>query len=315
VREWGYAIFFLTCLAGDCGDSMGLADWFSTFCANIQINDSSGTISSRYKLITQRLNTDFWSTTSNTSHSLYVGSYGRNTAIHGFSDLDMLFQLPYDMYKQYDGHVGNGQSALLQAVKASIENTYSKTSIKADGQVILVPFTDGITFEVVPGFLNTDDSYTFPDARSSGSWRTTNPKPEIGAIRTRNADCNNNLVPLCRMMRSWKQNWTVPIGGLLVDTLAYQFIESYEYRKNSYLYYDFMCRDFFKWMSEQDEEQEYWKAPGSGQYVYGKGLFQYKAKRCYNISLEAINHETAAPKQEWSAKQRWREIFGTAFPD
>jgi len=90
---------------------------------------------------------------------------------------------------------------------------------------------------------------------------------------------------------------------------------SYTYREKSYLYYDFMCRDFFKWMSEQDEDQEYWKAPGSGQYVYGKGLFQYKAKRCYNISLEAIEHETADPKREWSAKQKWREVFGTAFPD
>ena len=107
----------------------------------------------------------------------------------------------------------------------------------------------------------------------------------------------------------------MPIGGLLVDTLAYQFIESYEYRDKSYLYYDCMCRDFFKWMAEQDEKQEFWKAPGSGQYVNGRGLFQYKAKRCYNLSLEAIAHETATPKKEWSAKQEWRDIFGTAFPD
>jgi hypothetical protein len=292
---------------------MGVADWFSSFCSNIQIKDSSSTISARYKLITQRLNTDFWDTTSDTAHSLYVGSYGRNTAINGLSDLDMLFQLPFATYTQYNNYVGNGQSALLQAVKSSIEKTYSKTSIKADGQVILVPFTDGITFEVVPAFLNIDDSYTFPDATGGGSWRTTNPRPEIEAIRSRNVDCNYNLVPLCRMMRSWKHDWTVPIGGLLVDTLAYQFIEQYEYRDKSYLYYDFICRDFFKWMSEQSEEQEYWKAPGSGQYVWGKGLFQYKAKRCYNLSMDAIAHASA--NQEWSAKQKWREIFGTAFPD
>ena len=294
---------------------MGLADWFSSFCANIQVKDSDGTISARYKAIIKRLNTDYWTTTSDTAHSLYVGSYGRNTAINGFSDLDMIFQLPYSVYQQYDAHAGNGQSALLQAVKTSIEKTYSTTSIKADGQVILVPFTDGITFEVVPAFINTDDSYTHPDANEGGSWRNTNPRAEIDAIRTRNAACNGNLIQLCRMMRSWKANWTVPIGGLLVDTLAYQFIENYEYREKSYLYYDFSCRDFFKWMAAQDEEQEFWRAPGSRAYVYGKGLFQHKAKRCYNVSLEAIEHEMANPKREWSAKQKWREIFGTAFPD
>lgn len=293
---------------------MGLAEWFSTFCANIQVQDG-GTISTRYKNITRRLNSDYWTTTSDTAHSLYVGSYGRNTAIQGISDLDMIFQLPYSVYEQYNNYSGNGQSALLNAVKTSIEKTYSTTSIRADGQVILVPFNDGITFEVVPAFINKDDSFTYPDSNNGGRWRTTNPKPEIEAIRARNAVCNGNLILLCRMMRSWKNKWNVPIGGLLIDTLAHQFIESYTYRDKSYLYYDFFCRDFFKWMAEQDENQEYWKAPGSGQYVYGKGLFQYKANRCYNISLEAIAHETASPKQEWSAKQKWRDIFGNSFPD
>ena len=294
---------------------MGLADWFKTFCGNIQVQNGA-VISLRYKAITKRLNTDFWETDSDTSHSLYVGSYGRNTAIHGTSDVDMIFQLPYSVYKQYDDYNGNRQSALLQAVRTSVKKTYSVTNIGAAGQVILVPFDDGITFELVPGFVNKDDSYTYPDSNDGGSWKTTNPKPEIEAIRTRNSTSNNNLVPLCRMMRSWKEKWSVPLGGLLIDTLAYQFIIDWTYRDKSYLYYDYMSRDFFAYMADQSADQDYWKAPGSGQWVYGgKGQFQYKAKRCYNIALQAIKHETSDPKQEWSAKQKWREIFGASFPD
>ena len=293
---------------------MALADWFSTFCSTLQIRDG-GTIATRYGNITRRLNTDFWTTTSDTSHSLYVGSYGRNTAIAGFSDVDTIFQLPYSVYERYDNYAGNGQSALLQAVKLSIEKTYATTSIRADGQVIQIPFTDGIMFEVVPAFDNNDGSYTYPCANDGGRWKTTNPRPEIAAIRERNAATNLNLVQLCRMMRDWRNKWTVPIGGLLIDTLAYQFIESWQYRDKSYVYYDYMCRDFFKWMSEQDENQEWWRSPGSAQYVWGKGLFQYKAKRCYNLSLEAIEHEIATPKREWSAKQKWREVFTTNFPN
>jgi Second Messenger Oligonucleotide or Dinucleotide Synthetase domain len=250
---------------------MGIADWFNEFCGNLQVQES-GSISTRYKNITRRLNTDFWTTTSDTAHSLYVGSYGRNTAIGGFSDLDMIMQLPYSVYEQYNAYVFNGQSALLQAVKTYVEKTYSKTSIRADGQVIVIPFTDNISFELVPAFLNKDDSYTFPDANDGGRWRITNPRPEIKAIRDRNDACNGNLVPLCRMARAWKRTWDVPIGGLLIDTLAYQFIIDWQYRDKSYLYYDLMSRDFFKWMADQDEKQEYWKAPGSGSSVYGKGL-------------------------------------------
>ncbi len=293
---------------------MGLADWFRVFCNNINVKNGDS-ISRRCKAITKRLNTDFWSTTSETSHSLYVGSYGRNTAIHGTSDVDLIFQLPYSVYQRYDQYNGNGQSALLQAVRNSVKKTYSVSNIGADGQVILIPFDDGITFELVPAFVNKDDSYTYPDSNGGGSWKTTNPKPEIEAIRTRNNACNGNLIPLCRMMRAWRSNWAVPIGGLLIDTLAYQFIIDWEHRDKSYLYYDFMCRDFFEHIAAQNTEQEFWKAPGSGQWVYGgKGQFQYKAKRCYNVACEAIQHEIADPKREWSAKQKWREIFGTSYP-
>ena len=291
---------------------MGLADWFSTFCKNIHVQDD-GTIPSRYKTITRRLNTDFWDTSSETSHSLYVGSYGRDTAIQGFSDLDMIFRLPYAVYQQYNNYTGNGQSALLQAIRQSIAKTYSTSRVGADGQVVDIAFNDGITFEVVPAFNNTNGSFTFPNANGGGSWLTTNPRPEIEAIRSRNRDCNGNLVPLCRMMRAWKSKWSVPIGGLLIDTLAYQFIVDWQYKNKSYLYYDFMCKDFFSFMADQDRDQEYWRAPGSGQYVDGKGLFQRKATRCYNLSLDAIAHDTAS--QEWSAKQKWREIFGTSFPN
>ena len=293
---------------------MGLADWFSTFCKDIQVQDG-GTISSRYKSITHRLNADFWDSESYTSHSLYVGSYGRGTAIQGFSDLDMIFRLPSQLYEQYDNHTWNGQSSLLQAVKNSIKKTYSSTSIGADGQVIQIGFSDKITFEIVPVFLKKGGSFTFPDANNGGRWRTTDPKPEIEAIRTRNKDSNSNLIPLCRMMRAWKSKWGVPMGGLLIDTLAYQFIDTWRHKSESYFYYDLMCRDFFGFMANQDKEQEYWKAPGSGQYVFSKGLFQWKAKRCYNIALEAIAFETSNSKKNWSAKQKWREIFGSAFPD
>lgn len=292
---------------------MGLADWYQTFCSNIQVQDG-GTISSRYKRITRRLNTDFWSTTSETSHSLYVGSYGRNTATQGFSDLDMIFRLPYAIYKKYDDYRGNGQSALLQEVKRSIVKTYPTADVGADGQVIAVHFRDGITFEVVPVFANQDDIYTHPDTNGGGQWKVTNPKPEIQAIKSRNNTCNNNLIRLCRMMRAWKSKRNVPIRGLLVDTLAYQFIDKWEHKNRSYLYYDYMCRDFFDFMASQDRDQAYWRAPGSGQWVYGKGLFQYKARVCHNIALEAMEHNRADPKREWSAKQRWRDIFGTSFP-
>ena len=38
-------------------------------------------ISERYKRMTKAINKAFWNSDSDTAHSLYVGSYGRGTAI------------------------------------------------------------------------------------------------------------------------------------------------------------------------------------------------------------------------------------------
>ena len=164
----------------------------------------------------------------------------------------MIFDLPWFEYVRYDGYSGNGQSALLQAVRQSIGKRYSTSQVGADGQVVEILFQDGITFEVVPAFDNTDGSFKVPDSNDGGTWRTTNPRPEIAAIRKMNYACNGNLVRLCRMMRSWKNKWTVPMGGLLIDTLAYQFINDWQYKDKSYSYYDYMCSDFFSFMADQN---------------------------------------------------------------
>ena len=289
---------------------MSVSNWFETFNNNLRMsNDTVSNVSYRYKRITKQLNKDFYNSESETSHSLYVGSYGRGTDSL-VSDIDMIFQLPYSEYEKYNAYFSNGQSALLQAVKQSIEKTY-KSSMKADGQVIVITFTDGIIFELVPAFINNDDSFTFPDSNNGGSWKTTNPKPEIAEIRAKNILWNKNLKRLCRMARAWKYKWDVPIGGLLIDTLAYNFMAGCDYKDKSYLYYDFISRDFFKNLSEQNSEQSYWLSPGARQYVWRKGKFEYKAKQCYNIALEAIAKEKDYP---YTAKSKWREIYGSKFP-
>ena len=38
-------------------------------------------ISMRYQTLTRAVNLEFWNSSSNSAHSLYVGSYGRGTAI------------------------------------------------------------------------------------------------------------------------------------------------------------------------------------------------------------------------------------------
>lgn len=290
---------------------MDVGEDFKTFCNNLTIVNHRN-ISARYKTITKCLNIDFWNSFSDTEHSLLVGSYGRDTAI-GVSDLDLIFILPKKNYFRFDNYLYNGQSALLQYVKNSIQITYPGTDIGGDGQVVVVDFSDGMKFEVVPAFENEDGSFTYPDSNNGGSWKITKPIPEINAIADRNILCNGNLKRLCRMIRVWKKRWSVPMGGLLIDTLAYNFLENWEHREESYLYYDLMSRDFFLYLANQNIEQKYWLAAGSNEYIWRKGVFEYKAKQCYQIAIEAITYESKG--MSWSARKTWRKIYGAAYPN
>lgn len=289
---------------------MGIAEKFKGFCDDLAMNNRS-VISDRYKAITKRLNKDFWGSESETLHSLYTGSYGRGTASAGCSDIDMIMELPWSEYTKYNAYKVNGQSALLQAVRASIRQTYPSTEVGADGQVVVVSFTDGVKFEVVPGFEFQDKSFYYPDSNDGGSWRTTNPRPEIKAIGDRDAECNGNLKNLAKMARAWRDTHGVYMGGLAVDTFCFRFIEDWAHRDKSYLYYDYMTRDFFKYLAGLDDDQGYWLAPGSGQHVTRKGKFKTKAKKAHELALEAIEHETS--NREWSANQKWKEIYGYSF--
>lgn len=293
---------------------MGVGEDFAVFKDGYNIDSALiDSISYRYKRITRQLNTDFRLTTSDTANSLYVGSYGRDTASRGFSDLDMAYVLPASEKERYQSYWGNGPSALLQAVKKSIQNTYPTSEVAGDGQVVVIEFTDNIKFEVLPVFENSDgETWIYPNANDGGSWRTCNPRAEINAIKWRSDATNRNLKYLARMMRVWRDYCNVPMNGMLIDTLAYQFIENYQYRDKSFLYHDFMARDFFDYLSKEDEKQGWWRAPGSGSYVMRKGVFEHKARSAYLRSVEAIDYDRAG--KEWSRRQKWREVFGPLYP-
>lgn len=292
---------------------MSVAQMFASFTAGLVISPALRTsISNRVGRMVRCLNEDFRASSSETANSFYVGSYGRNTAIPSVSDIDVVFVLPVSTYHQFNAYVGNKQSALLQAIRASIRRTYPSSEIAADGQVVSVVFTDNIRVEVLGAFLNDKGGYTFPDANGGGAWRECKPKHELDAFSVRNDVCNGNLVQLGRMARAWRDQNGVAMTGMLIDTLAYQFIDSWAHKDKAFLYFDWLTRDFFAFLGATDPTQEYWLAPGSGSYARKTGSFRTKAREAHQAALEAIVN--LSRNELWAAKQKYRSIYGTAFP-
>jgi hypothetical protein len=258
---------------------MSVSDMFKQFLDNLAI-DNNVQISNRYGELTCCLNKKYRSTESKTANSLQVGSYGRFTAIKDISDLDMIYIMPKSEWNRFkDGR----QSALLQEVKEIIRKRYPKTDMRGDEQVVVVSFGNQ-EIEVVPAFEQNDKSFKYPDTNNGGSWPITNPRAEIKAISDMDSQKNSSLRRLCKMIRAWKNKHGVVMGGLLIDTLAYNFLNSNsDFDNKSYLYYDWMVRDFFKYISEL-KEQDYYLAPGSKQYVYVKKSFNIRQKKLINYA-------------------------------
>ena len=283
---------------------MSISDDFKTFLDNIKI-DNAATIGSRYGEVTAALNKEFRDTESKTANSLQVGSYGRWTAVNGISDLDTIFVMRAGEWEDYkDGR----QYELLRDARAAIKRRYPSTTVKVDRLVVRVLYKD-FHLEVMPAFKLADGSYKYPDTANGGSWKITKPQAELDEMKEANARKNRNLRRLCKMARAWKNKHGVAMGGLLIDTLAYNFLESTDdYDTKSYHYYDFMCRDFFEFLADQPEQSEY-AALGSRQRVRVKKRFERKAKKAYELCLKAI--EASGQKNE---RQKWRDVFGNAYP-
>ena len=283
---------------------MSVSTMFEQFLENLKI-DNSETISSRYGEITACLNKKFRDTESKTANSLQVGSYGRWTGIKSISDLDMLYIMPAN---KWDDYKNDGQSKLLTETKDAIKARYPTTTVYVDRLVVRVLYSN-FHVEVQPVFEQEDGSFKYPDTYNGSSWKITKPREEIKAMSEFVTQKNKNLRRLCKMARAWKNKHGVGMGGLLIDTLAHNFLKSTnEYDDKSFLYYDWLSRDFFKYLADQPD-QDYYAALGSGQRVKVKQKFQKKAKRAYELCLKAIEAENTD-----SVNNKWKKVYGRPFP-
>src|SRR5690606_11659933 len=260
---------------------MEVSELFDGLLENLKV-DNRTAIAGRRDEIAKSLNKEFRSLDGSTNNQLMIGSYGRGTAIRGISDLDMLYILPASIRDSYKGE--SGPQNILSRTRKAVLARYPSTDVRVDQCVVVVQFQN-FKFEVQPAFENDDKSFSYPDTYAK-AWKVTKPRDEIDAIRTYDGLTRGNLRNLCKLGRAWKNEHGIVMGGLLIDTLAYNFFQSTtDYDDVTTVTYDYMVRDFFKFLSEE-EGHEHYAALGSGQRVKVKKRFQRRAKKAYNLCLE-----------------------------
>ncbi len=217
----------------------------------------------------------------------------------------MLYIMPAG---KWDDYKNKGQQRLLDDAAAAIRQRYPSTEIYADTLVVVIQYQN-FRIEAQPVFKEADGSYTYPYAKSGGCWRTTKPQDELDTTSSVNGEKNGNLRLLARMARAWRNKHGVAMGGLLIDTLAHNFLVSTTaYDNTAYGSCCYMMRDFLAYLADQPNQDRY-AALGSGQHVKVYKKFQSKAKKGLELTKNAIE-----AGEEEIANNRWRKVFGRGYP-
>jgi hypothetical protein len=257
------------------------------------------------------LNRWYWDQSSETEHSLLLGSWAKRTRVRPFSDIDVLFILPYSAYLRFENRAGNKQSQILQEVRASLKNsTYPRTEILGDRHVVIVE-VDGVTIEVVPAFLLADGRYWVCDTKENGNYKLADPAAELQALDAADTAYNNNARQLTRLLKKWQIQRDVAIKAFQLERLAIDFLAGWDNNTRDRFWFDWMMRDFFLYMVGRADG--FVQMPGTLEWIALGSAWLGSAKTAYWNALTACVYEKA--DQETPAGKAWQEIFGSSAPE
>lgn len=291
-------------------NKMDVSTRFNHFLSNImltptQLSDGQ----TKHAGVRSCLNSYYYNSSSSYNNSMLVGSWGKSTQIRPPHDIDVLFILPYSVYQRYESVRGNKQSQLLQEVKSVLSITYPNTKMRADGQVVLVPFLS-YSVELVPAFALDNGQYWICNTKGNGKYETTDPVAEIEKVKSSNDATNGNTRNLIRMMKCWQGYCNVPLKSFCIELLVIDFLASYEHKDKSTVYYDWMTRDFFKYLI--GKSNGWFCAPGTIRLIWLDNAWKSRAESALIRARNAVKYES--DNKPYYAGLEWQKIFGTDIP-
>ncbi len=288
-----------------------IAEKFKTFIGNLKV-DNQDLIIQRGKEIALALNNYYWRIKSDTRNILYLGSFGRDTAIKELSNVNLMVVLPPQEYQRLEKWPGNVQRTMLREMRDFMTKINEDAHISQDN-CLLLPYNKPPIFEILPAVAAPKkNGYIYPDPDNGGSWGIFNPVREIEVLDEFNYNFNGKVKHLARMTRAWKFQHKVVFPSMLIDTLAMSFMDDWEGAETSYSYYGNMVMDFMEYLAGRKIAQLDWYAKGSNRRIHREEDFGAPANDAYKKAAEALTYEEKG--EFYNANRCWKEIFGPDFP-
>jgi hypothetical protein len=283
---------------------------FSALLENIKLTSAQVSDGeTKHKNVRGCLNAHYYSSSSETANSRLIGSWGKSTRVRPPRDVDVLFELPVEVYNRYQQRTGNRQSQLLQEVRDVVRKRFSNTEIKGDGPAVVIPF-QSFKVELVPAIKLTNGQYWICITKDGGSYKTFDPSAEIEHVKQSDDRSKGNTRALIRMAKIWQTYCSVPIKSFHLELLAVNFLAQWQYFDNSTVYYDWMVRDYFAYIKEKDWTSLY--VPGTREQMVLNNAWKSRAQSAYDRSVKACENDVGG--YHYLAGEEWQKIFGIDIP-
>ena len=247
---------------------------------------------------------------SRVGHCVVAGSWGKDTAIHPPTDIDLCFVLPVEVFSRFDAYAGNKQSQLLHHVKEVLARTYSQTAIRQDGQVVVVGF-NSITVEVVPSFPARGRGLITCDTNDGGHWKFVDPMAEMNILDLSDNTLRGNLRTHARIFKQWKRHCNVPIKPFHLERLIGEALPLMNWGRKDEYWFDWIVRDVFAHLVAR-AGGGFFMPGGSNEWISLGDAWKSKAESAYLRSLKACEYERG--NLNVLAGIEWQKIFGTVIP-
>ncbi len=229
------------------------------------------------------------------STKLLIGSYGKHTHLRPPRDVDVLFIMPGDKFKQYDDNESNGQSQLLQDIKNILSKKYTTTEIiKAWGKIVLIKFSDGThNIELLPAWENeaVEGTFLIPNTANGGAWDEWDPRSEIKKIKESDAQTGKTKA-LIRIVKKWTENCSISIKSYEIEDAVVGFFTIYSAESD----YSTLVTQFFAYFINVNQN------------VNRKSHIETAKNR----AEKALQLEEDDKLED--AVSEWKKIFGDTFP-
>ncbi len=268
------------------------------------------------------------------------GSFARNTKIRPLDDIDLILTFSangtthakafFDEYfiltvpeEQKELRKLCNDDGTLNSIKVVNKIVSSLSSIehykngkihrRQEAATLLLSSYDW-NFDIVPAFYATDDFYLIPDG--TGNWKKTDPRVDQSNVTNINQQHNGKVLQIIRTLKYWQKRPTMPtISSYLFETIILTYFESKDKISE---FVDVNIKDFWGFL-ENGIYNSYPDPKGFQGELNNldsdtRNKISELARNSYDKAQTAISYEINDNDMKKSIN-KWKEIFGSNFPD